>query len=201
MMRSGIGLMPGAVGIVDVAPARQPEDRGLEQVLDHGEAAGHVAVQRAVAGGHLALVAGGQHDAAELVGQRHQQHAADARLDVLLGRVLGQALELLRQRGLERLELGHDGNLVVAHAQARRHVARVDPGDVGRVGRGHHHGAHLVARPARPRRSPAPAPSRCRPTGPAARRESRSCRCSRARPAPGRPTGRPRGCARAPGGR
>jgi hypothetical protein len=56
---------------------------------------------------------------AGLVGQRHQQRAADAGLDVLLGRVLGQAGELRRQRGLEGLELGQDGNLVVAHAQAR----------------------------------------------------------------------------------
>ncbi len=37
-----------------------------------------------------------------------------------------------------------DGDLVVAHAQARGHVARVDPADVGGVGRGHHHRADLV---------------------------------------------------------
>jgi hypothetical protein len=53
--------------------------------------------------------------------------------------------ELRRQRGLESLELGQDGNLVVAHAQARRHVAGVDPADVRGVGRGHHHRAHPVA--------------------------------------------------------
>ena len=200
-MRSGIGLIAGAVRVVDVAPARQPEDQCLEHVLDHRKAAGHVAVQRAVAGGHLALVAGGQHDAAELVGQRHQQHAADAGLDVLLGRVLRQPLELLASDALNASNSGLDGDLVVAHAQARGHVARVDPGNVGRVGRRHHHRAHLVACRARPPRRPAPAPSRCRPTGPAARRESRSFRCSRARPAPARPTVPPRGCARAPWGR
>jgi hypothetical protein len=82
--------------------------------------------------------------AAELVGQRHQQRAADARLDVFFGGVLGPAGKLRRQRGLEGLELGHDGDLVVAHAQALRHLARVDPADVGRVGRRHHHRAHPV---------------------------------------------------------
>src|SRR5205085_815967 len=45
----------GAVRVVHVAPAREPEDRRLQDVLDHGEAARHVAVQRAIAGGHLAL--------------------------------------------------------------------------------------------------------------------------------------------------
>ena len=37
-----------------------------------------------------------------------------------------------------------DGDFVVAHTQALRHVARVEPRDVGGVGRRHHHGAHAV---------------------------------------------------------
>jgi hypothetical protein len=57
----------------------------------------------------------------------HQQRAADARLDVFFGGVFGPAGELAGQRGLEGLELGHDGNLVVAHAEPARHLARVDP--------------------------------------------------------------------------
>jgi hypothetical protein len=41
------------------------------------------------------------------------------------------ALELLRQRRLEGLELRDDGDLVVAQAQASRHVAGIDPSPVG----------------------------------------------------------------------
>ena len=43
------------------------------------------------------------------------------------------------------LEHRRDRDLVVAHAQARRHVARIDPGDVGRVGRRHHHRTHPIS--------------------------------------------------------
>jgi hypothetical protein len=43
-----------------------------------------------------------------------------------------------------RLEHRQDGDLVVAHAHAFGHVARVDPRDVGGVGRRHHHAAHPV---------------------------------------------------------
>ena len=84
-----------AVRVVRVAPVRQPEDRGFGQVLDHGKAACHVAIQRAIAGGHFALVAGGQHDRAKLIGQRHQQRAANPRLNVLFGRVLCPAFEVM----------------------------------------------------------------------------------------------------------
>ena len=130
----GLRVFPGAESI----------DQRFRHVLDHCEAARHVAVQRAVAGGHLALVAGGQHDRAELVRQRHQQGAADARLDVFFGGVFGPPGELGGQALLERIEHRRDRDLVVAHAQALGHVARVDPGDVGGVRRRHHHRAHLV---------------------------------------------------------
>src|SRR2546427_6975266 len=39
------------------------------------------------------------------------------------------------QRGLEGLELRRDGDFVIAHAHALGHITRVDPADVGRVGR------------------------------------------------------------------
>src|SRR5438552_933620 len=71
-----------------VAPPRELVDERLRYVLDRGEAAGHVAVQRGVADGELALVAGREHERAELVGHRHEQVAADARLEVLLGDVV-----------------------------------------------------------------------------------------------------------------
>ena len=66
------------------------------------EPAGHVAVQRAVADRQLRLVAGRQQQRAALVRQRHQQVAADARLDVLLGDVARRAGERRAQRVVHR---------------------------------------------------------------------------------------------------
>ena len=65
-------------------------------------------------------------------------------MQVLFGRVLGKPGELFSQAVAESVEHGCDGDLVITHAQARGHVAGVDPGDVGRIGRWHHHRAHLV---------------------------------------------------------
>ena len=65
------------------APARQTSVFG--HVLDRREAADRVAVDRRVADRELALVAGGEHEVALGVGQRHQRRAAHPRLDVLLG--------------------------------------------------------------------------------------------------------------------
>ena len=76
----------GAARVV-VDPAGEGVDLRLEDVGDDGEAAAHVAVERAIADGDLALVAGGEQQRAEFVGQRHHEHAAHARLDVLLGDV------------------------------------------------------------------------------------------------------------------
>ena len=67
-----------------VAIARERVDEHLRHVLDHREGAGHVgAVQRRVAGCHLALVSGGEHETTELVAQRHEHGATDPRLEVL----------------------------------------------------------------------------------------------------------------------
>ena len=84
MIEAGIRSRP-ARSVVDVA--RQLVDDRLRAVLDDGEAAGEVAVERRVADRHLRLVAGRQHEPAELVRQRHHEVAADARLEVLLGDV------------------------------------------------------------------------------------------------------------------
>ncbi len=71
----------------------QPVHERLGHVLDHGEAACRVAVERRVAGGELALVAGGEHDPPRGVGHGHEDHAADARLEVLVGEALGLGAE------------------------------------------------------------------------------------------------------------
>ena len=79
------GMISRPALLVDVLG--QLVDRGLGHVADDRQPAAHVAVERAVADGQLALVAGGQQQAAELVRQGHQDLAADAGLDVLLGDV------------------------------------------------------------------------------------------------------------------
>ena len=75
-----------AFGHVFVAPSRERVDLGLVHVFQHRVAAAHVAVERGVADRHLRLVAGRDEQLAELVRERHQQHAADARLQILFRR-------------------------------------------------------------------------------------------------------------------
>src|SRR3546814_7810069 len=87
-----------------IAPARQCEHLGLVQVLDRRVSATHVAIDRCVTDRVLALVAGRQQQAAELVGHRHQQCATGARLQVFLGRVHRLAFERVGKRVEETLE-------------------------------------------------------------------------------------------------
>jgi hypothetical protein len=68
------------------------------------EAARHIAVECGITGLHLALVAGGEHYAALFIRDRHEQHAADALLDVLLGGVHGQIGNRFSQSTQERLK-------------------------------------------------------------------------------------------------
>ena len=60
-------------------------DQRLRDVRDERVPAGHVAVERAVADGDLGLVARREHEVPEPVRERHQDRAADAGLQVLLG--------------------------------------------------------------------------------------------------------------------
>src|SRR3954452_21304381 len=83
VLRDRLGLAP--VAGVPVAPAGQLPDQRLGHVLDRREATGRVAVERGVPDRHLALVAGRQQQVPVLVGQPHQQRAADAGLQVLRG--------------------------------------------------------------------------------------------------------------------
>ena len=84
MLFGGIGAVrAGGDGLL-VAPAGQLPDERLGHVLDGRVAADGVAVDRGVADGELALVAGGQDEVALRVGQRHQRRAAHAGLQVLL---------------------------------------------------------------------------------------------------------------------
>ena len=103
MIECGTGWLVARVAEVDEAV-----DERLGHVLDDGEAAGGVPVERRVADGVLGLVAGRQHQPAELVRQRHQQVAADAGPEVLLGEVRVAALELVGEHLLVDLHRGRD---------------------------------------------------------------------------------------------
>jgi hypothetical protein len=106
MMRSGMGLAPVPYGSLALRQRARRNTSGLGQVLDDGKTTGHVAIQRAIAGGHFALVARGQHNAAKFVGQRHQQRAADAGLDVFFGGVLGPTRKLAASDALKASNWG-----------------------------------------------------------------------------------------------
>jgi hypothetical protein len=62
----------------------QGEDLGLVQIADQVQATVHVAIEGGVADADFAFVAGRQHEMAKVVGELHQDRAADARLDVFL---------------------------------------------------------------------------------------------------------------------
>ena len=131
-------------GASAVAVARQAIHQHLAAVLDRREAAVHVAIQRGVAHRHLALVAGGQQHAAGLVGDRHQQQAAAAGLDVFFGGVRLAAGELLCKGLQRRGEHALDGDLAVRHAQRARLLRGIVAAHLRGVPRRHHHHLHAI---------------------------------------------------------
>src|SRR5690606_39352861 len=93
------------LAVAGVAPDGERSHERLGYVLEDGKAACHVAVQRRVPGRELALVARREKQPAELVGERHEQHTADAGLQVLLRYVRLAPLECGREclpQGIER---------------------------------------------------------------------------------------------------
>ena len=106
-----------------IAVARKAVDQRFVNVLDHGKTAGHVAVQGAVANGHFRFVAGGQHQRTRLVRDRHQDIAANTRLNVFFGRIGRQS----HKQGIKHLAIDRhrrrNGNFVVAHAKNANHLA------------------------------------------------------------------------------
>src|SRR5439155_24017260 len=103
---------------------------------------GHVSLERGAAHRELGLVPGGDDEPAELVRERHQEHAAGPRLDVLLGRVwlvacedVGERLEEalydrldreLEEGGAERLGEAPRIATRLLRAEARRHRDAMD---------------------------------------------------------------------------
>ena len=112
-------------------------DAGLDQVADHRQCADHVAVEGAVAHGHLRLVAGGKHQGGKLVGEGHEQVAANPGLNVFLGGVrLGSRKQRLQGES-ELLKEAADADDLIANAQIGGQPAAVVDGAGRGVGAGH----------------------------------------------------------------
>jgi hypothetical protein len=105
--------------------AAQLVDQGLHDVLDDREAPDGVSVQRRVARRELGLVAGREGDGARGVGDAHEEHAADARLQVLVGEPLGLAAEHRVEHVGERDVRGLDGGDGEADAEPPGELPRV----------------------------------------------------------------------------
>ncbi len=125
-----------------IAVTRKTVDERLVAVFYRREAARHVAVERRITDRHLALVAGREQHAAGLVGYRHQDHAAAARLDIFfrdVGFAAGEdRCQLLHRRIVDRCDrhdvipethrLGLPGGIFLADRArvAERHHDRPD---------------------------------------------------------------------------
>src|SRR6185437_16049140 len=120
---------------IDVAGERV--DAGFEDIADDSERADHVSVEGAVARGHFALVAGGEDERAELVGDSHQESGADARLEVFLREAERGSGEERSERCLILREDVVDGDLFKADAEVFGERASVIDGAGGREFAGH----------------------------------------------------------------
>ena len=127
-----------------VEEARQIVDQRLGHVGDHGQPSRHVAVQGAVADCELGLVAGGEKQAAELVGHCHQHRCANAGLDVFFGDIFFDIAE----HRCQLIEVGLEDFVDRDHQERDSEVVgqRLGVGDaaVRRVAGRHRDPEHLV---------------------------------------------------------
>jgi hypothetical protein len=133
-----------AVRLPAIAQPRQAIDFGLVEILDRIEAAVHVAVERGVADRHFRLVAGRHHHQAEFVGDRHQDGAAGARLQIFLGDVARRAGKDSGERRFEPVHRAFDRNDVVAHAERAGDRGGIVERFLRGVAERQHHAAHAL---------------------------------------------------------
>src|SRR5256886_1798591 len=127
-----------------VPVAREAVHQELAAVLDRREAAGHVAVERRIAHGHLALVAGGEEHPPGLVRDPHEQQHAAAGLDVLLRGVLRATRELALERRERALEHSLYGQHAALHAEHPGLLLCILEAHGRGIARRHHHRLHAV---------------------------------------------------------
>src|SRR3989442_7305238 len=93
----------------------------------------------------LALVAGRQHEPPELIRERHEEVAANAGLEVLLGDVLLEPLERPRERALVGAEDRRDRDRKVLDPEVLRDPLRVPARARRGVRRRHPDAGHVFA--------------------------------------------------------
>src|SRR5579883_232921 len=119
-------------------------DNGLEDILDHCEAASHVAIERTVAHGHLGFVTCGQDKWAKPVRNGHNDIATNARLEVFRGQAgifLADGRNHCPQRSTEDL---FNWNGQALDAQVLGQFPRVCFATFGRIARGHGDAEHIL---------------------------------------------------------
>jgi hypothetical protein len=127
-----------------IAPARQCEDRGLVNILEHGVAAAHIPVKRRIADRHFGFVAGREHHPAEFIRQRHQRDAAGAGLQIFLGDVGRPAREGLGEHAAKTRDRRLDADLAQFDADKPGRLGRVIKAILRGVARRHHDAMDLV---------------------------------------------------------
>ncbi len=84
--------------------ARDGVDSGLGNVGDDGKSPRHVPVKGAIADRQLGFIARGQQERSELVGERHQNVAANPRLDVFFRHIA----RCVAKCGVERMQVAFE---------------------------------------------------------------------------------------------
>ena len=132
------------VGLRSVPPARDAVDHHLRQIRDDRQTAVHVAVERAISHRDFRLVASGQQQRSELVGERHQQIAANARLDVFFRDVGGATAKRFAQHAVVSLHDIGDRQSQGADAEVARQSHGILNAAAARIARGHQHAQDVV---------------------------------------------------------
>ena len=121
-----------------IAPITNAVYKGFVNILEHSIRADHIAVQRAVAGCQFGFIARIEYQRAVFIRYRHENHAANTRLQVFLGHIGWFAIEHRREHLRVQIEHFFNRHHVVAHTDALRHVLRIIQRHLRRVARRHH---------------------------------------------------------------
>src|SRR6202000_1543811 len=104
-------------------------------VAEHAEAAGHVSIEGAVAGGELAFIGGIEHHVAEFIGESHDDVAPGAALEVLFGESEREVAEGRPERMQEGFIDFADGDDIIRVAEVAGELFGIAYGMGGGVGR------------------------------------------------------------------
>ena len=124
-------------GTIAIDQAREFVDHRLGYVGNYGEAAGHVAVQSAIAAADFGFVARAQNQRAEFIRERHQQIAADAGLEIFFGGVFGAFGEDIGEGFAIAVKYGADRQDDKPDAEIGGELARVANAAFGGIRAGH----------------------------------------------------------------